>query len=82
MKTQKEIIDRLKKVLVPQGTEPLVRLFLNRATYVDKKYVESAIDEFERHIFLGGTLPLSNLERIGIMVLCDSAYMDDFLKED
>jgi hypothetical protein len=82
MKTNQEMIDRLKQYLAPQGTEPVVRLFLNRATCVDKTCIDNAIDEFEKHMFFAGTLPLSNLERIGMMVLCDSAYMDEFLKED
>jgi hypothetical protein len=75
MKTEQEIIDRLKNVLVPQGTKPVIRLFLNQATYVDKNFVDGAISEFEKHMFLAGILPVSNLEKLGIMVLCASAYM-------
>lgn len=62
----------------------MVRLFLKRSTYVDKKCIDEAIEEFEKILFLAGTdiKPVSNLERIGMMVLYNSAYMDDFLKED
>jgi len=82
--TDKDIINRLKQYLKPQGTEPVVKLFLNRSTFIDKRCVDKAIEEMEKNLFLAGTdiKPVSNLEIIGMMVLYDSAYMDEFLKEN
>jgi hypothetical protein len=84
MKSFEDIINRLKQYLKPQGTEPVVRLFLKRSTYINKKFVDKAIEELEKKLFLAGTdiEPVSNLEKIGMIVLYDSAYMDEFLKEN
>jgi hypothetical protein len=80
-KTHKEIIDHVKKTLSPQGTDPVVRLFLKNGTYVKKEFADKAIEELHKKLFFSEFLPTSNLEKIGMMVLYDSSYMAEFLKE-
>jgi hypothetical protein len=79
MKMQ-EIIELMKSVLSPQGTEDFVRLFLKRSTYLDKSFVDRAIKEFELSLIRYHIEEPSALEKLGIMVLLDSSYID--LKKD
>lgn len=77
MKDDQDIIAQMKAELAPQGTAPLVRLFLREASYFKKEFVDACIKEME-------TLParaavdskISALEKLAVRVLVDSAYLN------
>jgi hypothetical protein len=80
--TVKETIDWMRNALTPKGTEPVVRIFLEKNTYMDENFIKQAIKEFETKLILESGLnePPSALEKIGMMVLSDSAYLCDRMK--
>lgn len=72
-----DVINELKSALVPQGTLPVVRLFLNSSSYFNKPYIDECIQDLEKAIFnisLGE--PLTALQKLAINVLLDSAYIE------
>jgi hypothetical protein len=74
-----DIIKTLRERLVPLGTKPLVRLHLKSATFVNTELIDDAINELERlplELMLEGGEPTA-LQKIAIMVLKDSAYLED-----
>lgn len=74
--TAQEQIQQMREVLRPKGTADLVGLRLNPACYVQTELVNDAIDEIERiamTVALGGEV--SALQKLGIMLLKDSAYL-------
>ena len=71
-----DVLTKMKQELVPQGSAPLVRLFLNPATYFDATFVAACISELaklEMSAVLG--CPPSPLQRLAAHVLIDSAYI-------
>jgi hypothetical protein len=63
--------------LVPQGTLPAVKLHLNNYGYVNHDFILRCLDEIDKLPMkqaLGE--PPSELERLAIMLLMDSAYIE------
>jgi hypothetical protein len=77
--TAQEQIKQMRSVLVPQGTAPIVRLFTRDCCYIPVEDVTEAID------YLSGQLPIkvmlgepvNPLEKLAILLLKDSAYIED-----
>jgi len=77
------VTQRMRNILVPQGTMPVVKLQLSNYGYVNHDMVLKCLDEIDR-------LPLkqvlgenpSELERLAIMLLMDSAHIELPKKED
>jgi len=70
-------IQQMESMLKPQGTEPVVRLFLKGSSYFDEQFVNDCIKEIKRFpIKLALGEKLSPLQKLGMMVLADSAYID------
>lgn len=70
------ITDRMRAVLQPGGTAPVVCLRLNDR-FFDKDFIHGCIDELDKmpiRAALGE--PPTNLEKLAFMLLCDSAYID------
>jgi len=67
---------QVRERLVPQGTSPVVRLFLE-SSYFDETFVKDCINEMERQalyqIILGEFTPL---QKLGAQVLLNSAYIN------
>jgi len=78
--SDQEIIKNLREALVPKGTAPVVRLFLNDmgGNYFNEDFVQQCINDFETKIFLASTglYEITALEKLAIHVLLDSAYID------
>jgi len=75
-----DVITEMRKELVPRGTAPLVRMFLNDNTYVNTKFATECIDAIEHRLLMSnaGLLEeLNPLEKLAIMVLKDSSYIKD-----
>jgi len=71
-----DIIQTLKNRLVPHGTLPVVRLFLDNATYFDNEFISACISEFERiPMQMALDQPISALQQLALHVLMDSAYL-------
>lgn len=81
--TDKEILLKMKETLVPQGSLEVVRVFLKNSTYMEKSFIDGAIKEFEKKVFFHSVLDseISNLEKLGMMVLLDSSYITDELNK-
>ena len=70
-------IQQMELMLKPQGTEPVVKLFLKGSSYFDEKFVNECIEEMKRiPIITAMGEKLSPLQKLGIFVLTDSAYID------
>lgn len=69
-----DVIKKLRETLVPQGSLPVVHLFLNKASYFNEKDVQDCINELQTSIQLESQL--SPLQRLATAVLLDSAYID------
>ena len=79
MKTEENIIKRMRDTLVPQGTLPIVRLHTGETSlYVDHDFVKSCIDDLEKLSARAvlGDKP-NNLERLAFMLLCESACIKE-----
>lgn len=80
---EQSLTQRMREELVPQGTSQVVKLQLGNLGYIDYPFVLKCIDEIDglhvRHA-LGD--PISNLERLAIMLLMDSAYIETPKKEE
>lgn len=73
----KSIITKLRSTLQPQGTAPLVRLFLSKDAYFDVEFVNACIDQVEKiHVGIVLEGEISTLEKLAIQVLLDSAYIN------
>lgn len=72
-----DLFAQLRAKLQPHGSEPLVRLFLKDAGYVDLAFVEQCINDAELLMTKGmlGQKPTA-LEKLGMQVLIDSAGLD------
>lgn len=72
------IIKTLRERLQPLGNAPLVGLRMSPAAYYDLPFIEACIDEVERKAALAatGTYEMSNLDKLALYLLLDSAYMD------
>ena len=71
------MLDQIKSSLRPQGTEPLVRLFLNSSAYFQKEFVDECINDLEKAIInvnLGE--PMTSLQKLAVHVLMDFAYIE------
>jgi len=71
---QDDFTERMKRCLSPQGTAPVVRLFLDSATYFKKDFVDECVDEIRKidlRVRMGDTP--TPLELLAIHVLCDSS---------
>jgi hypothetical protein len=74
---EKSITQRMRCALVPKGTLPAVKLRLNNYGYVNHDLILRCLDEIDKLPMkqaLGE--PLSELERLAIMLLMDSAYIE------
>lgn len=71
------IVERLRNELRPRGSLQVVPLHLTNR-FFNKEFVDQCIDEVERietiRAALGDTP--SALERLALILLCDSAYID------
>ena len=79
----KSITHIMRAQLVPQGTLPAVKLRLNNYGYVNHDFILRCLDEIDRlpmKQVLGE--PTSELERLAIMLLMDSAYIELPNKEE
>lgn len=78
MKMELSVIERLRGLLVPQGTAPIVQLRFDKDYgLVNYDFIKSCIDELEQipmRAHLG--IPPTNLEKLAYMLLCESAYID------
>ena len=72
-----DIIKRLRDVLQPRGTAPVVRLRLAGYGMFDSDFVSACIDDLEKIALQAelGVLP-SNLEKLAYHLLLDSAHID------
>lgn len=72
-----EQVARMREVLRPQGSLPLVGLRLASASYVSDEFIKEVIDEVEKLPWL---VELGNeitpLQRLGLMVLKDSSWIE------
>ena len=71
------IIERLRNELVPRGTLPVVPLHLTNR-FFNKEFIDQCINEVERietYRAALGDKP-NCLERLALILLCDSAYID------
>lgn len=73
----------MKQELVPQGTKPLVRLFLKESAYFDVEFVMSAVNLLQSRVRMisAGVYTLNELEILASHVLIDSAYIPDSMRE-
>lgn len=72
-----DFINIMERTLVPQGTLPLVRLFLKDSSYFSEEFIKSCIQEIERlpmNMALGEKI--TPLQKLGMYVLLDSAYIE------
>jgi hypothetical protein len=78
--TDADIINKLKQELIPRGSSELVRLFLKDSFYVRETKIKKLIKEIES-INIKATLGVepSELEKLGLKILLDSAYISDLL---
>lgn len=69
--------EQMRETLRAKGTSPLVRLFLNSPSYFNENFVIKCIDELELkcRLYESGTSEFSELEKLAIHVLRDSAYL-------
>jgi hypothetical protein len=71
------VTQKMRCALVPGGTLPVVKLHLNNHGYVNHDLILRCLDEIDKLPMkqaLGE--PLSELERLAIMLLMDSAYIE------
>ena len=68
---------RMREVLAPRGSLKSVRLHLNNYGYVDPDFVRRCLDEVDMLSMkqMLGENP-SNLEKLAVMLLIDSAYIE------
>lgn len=70
-------IQQMECMLKPQGSKPVVRLFLKGSSYFDEKFVNACIKELKRlPIITAMGENISPLQKLGMIVLADSAYID------
>ena len=71
------VTEKMRAVLRPGGTLPVVRLHLNGdGAFMDEAFVQRCITELERmpvRVALGE--PPTDLEKLAYLLLCDSAYI-------
>ena len=75
--TGSEMIRQMREVLQPKGTADLVGLRLDSACYVRSAFVTECINEIENIALMAEALgePATALQKLGIMVLKESAYI-------
>lgn len=78
-----DIIAQMKEVLVPQGEQQVVRLFLNPTAYFTFDFVKKCIGELETKMVINESLGIkaSPLEILAFHVLKDSAYIGELTNE-
>ena len=75
-KSMEEIIIEMRGVLVPKGTEPVVRLFMN-SSYYDQSFISKCIRDVTRlSIREGLGDEINSLEKLGLHVLLASSYIE------
>jgi len=78
--TDKDLIQRLRLALQPFPVgNKVVRLQMDSSNHWFKpEFVKSCIDCLEKKAMLGIVLdePMNDLEKLGVMVLMDSAYIE------
>ena len=74
--TDGEIIKQMRATLVPNGTAPIVQLFISGG-YYKEEFVFQCIDYLEKKLIMVniGMDTLSPIEGLAIDVLLDSAYI-------
>lgn len=80
----RELLAQMREALRPQGTAPVVRLFLRDNTYYDEAYVKEILADLATKLTLihaGLEDKLSPLEKLGVQVLLDSAYIKQEIPE-
>jgi hypothetical protein len=60
----------LRRILVPKGKKPLVRLDLNNK-FFEHSFVEQCINQIEISSIMGSSL--NPLEKLGLIIILDSA---------
>ena len=72
------VFDLMRAALLPNGSAPLVRLFMRDASYFDVTYVQRLVDVAQSRVGVAamGLDELNDLERLGLQVLMDSAYLE------
>ncbi len=76
--TAMEQLDQIKRCLVPKGTVDLVGLRLHSACYVNSDFIKELIDELEKlPMMVAMGEQVSPMQRLAIMVLKDSAWIED-----
>lgn len=78
-----DLFDVMKQELVPQGTKPLVRLFLKGSAYFDAEFVMTAVKLLQSRVQMAsaGVYTLNELEILASHVLIDSAYIPDNMRK-
>lgn len=72
-----DIIETMRKTLVPGGTSPIVRLSLKNSSYFDAEFIRSCIDELERiPVMVAMGERVSPLQKLALCVLKDSAGVE------
>lgn len=74
----RNLFDRMRADLRPQGTAPLVRLFIRDSSYYDVGFVERAVERARSRAstVAAGLDEFNELEQLGMRVLLDSAYLE------
>lgn len=75
----KNLIEELKSNLIPKGSEPVVKLFLNNNSYYNEKFVQKCISDLvAKSLIVRSELDdFTSLEKLAIQVLFDSAYINN-----
>lgn len=72
----KEVARVMKYTLVPQGTEPAVRLFLN-SSYYDQSFIRECLKDVAMlSVRAGLGDEINSLEKLGLQVLLASSCQD------
>ena len=73
------MIEAMRANLKPQGTKPVVRLFISGAGFFNTDFVTQCIDEIENKTaqVSAGLHTFTPLERLAIEVLANSANIEE-----
>jgi hypothetical protein len=74
MKIDNDITQKIKDALNPKGLLPITRLHLNNE-YFNSEFVDKCLGELNTNVV--ADLPLSPLQRLALIVLCDSASLQN-----
>lgn len=72
-----DLFEQLRSSLVPRGSAPVVRLFMNDSSYYDADLVQKAVATARSRYALAasGLDELNVLEQLALQLLCDSAHI-------